>query len=94
MSFEFTASYYMTRKVADRIAEDEYFADFVDSCIARFQRQDWGNLSREDREANDRAYASGDDSILASYQGADGVRLWIMTEWDRSATTVLFPEEY
>ena len=47
-----------------------------------------------DREANDRAYASGDDSILASYHGADGVRLWIMTEWDRSATTVLFPEEY
>jgi hypothetical protein len=45
-----------------------------------------------DRRANDRAVRDG-DRVLSAYETAAG-RVWIITEWDRSATTLLLPEEY
>ena len=59
----------------------------------------WGDLNREDREANERATAHEDDPdqrdrVLSAYETRDGVRLWIITESDRSATTLLLPSEY
>ena len=59
----------------------------------------WGDLSREDREANERATAHEEDPdrrdrVLSAYETRDGVRLWIITESDRSATTLLLPSEY
>ena len=47
-------------------------------------------------QQNDNAVANGDDRILAAYKKKDGKawKIWIITEWDRSATTVLFPDEY
>lgn len=55
---------------------------------------DWGDLGPEDQEANDRAVAEG-NRILSSYQMPEGeARLWILTEWDRSVTTLLTPDEY
>ncbi len=59
----------------------------------------WGDLDGEDRAANDRAIAhEGDpdrqDRVLSSYQTRMGVKLWVITEWDRSVTTILLPDEY
>jgi hypothetical protein len=54
---------------------------------------DWGNLDPEDRAANDRALDVG-ERILSAYELADGTRIWIITEADRSSTCVLLPEEY
>ncbi len=60
--------------------------------INRHARGDWGNLSEEDRVANERALVEG-DRILSAYVLPQG-KVWIITEADRSATTVLLPEEY
>ena len=47
----------------------------------------------EDWAANDRALTDG-DRLLSSYLTDGGTKVWIITEWDRSITTVLLPEEY
>lgn len=53
----------------------------------------WGDLSDDDRKANDEALENN-DSILSSYKDSEGNKFWIFTEWDRSVTTILLPEEY
>jgi hypothetical protein len=54
---------------------------------------DWGDLDDFDRRQNDRAVHQG-LRLLSAYRTKRGVRLWVITEWDRSATTLLLPEEY
>jgi hypothetical protein len=54
---------------------------------------DWGDLSAEDQKENDYSVEHG-FRILSSYQTNAGNKLWIITEADRSATTLLLPEEY
>ena len=85
-----------TRGVANLMGEDNDFAAFVQRTFLRYLRADWGELCESDRRQNDRALAQGDDRIFASYEQADHPewKLWIITEWDGSATTVLFPDEY
>lgn len=63
------------------------------SGIRRHQAGDWGELGSEDRRANSAALAQG-TRLLSAYHGANGTRFWIITEADRSATTVLLPEDY
>jgi hypothetical protein len=59
----------------------------------------WGDLCAEDRRANEAAIAhEGDPArqqrVLSSYRTKAGAKLWVITEWDRSVTTILLPEEY
>ena len=54
---------------------------------------EWGDLDSEDSAANDQALEHG-DQLLSAYNTADRVLFWIITEWDRSVTTILLPEEY
>ena len=61
--------------------------------IKRHQAGDWGDVSGEDRAANDRALSEG-SRILSAYDATNGTRFWIITEADRSVTTVLLPEDY
>jgi hypothetical protein len=61
--------------------------------IKRHQAGDWGNLCDEDWQANDRALVQG-TRIVSAYNAANGTRFWIITEADRSVTTVLLPEDY
>ena len=63
------------------------------SLLDRHQSGDWGEVDAEDKAANDRAFRDGDMRILSSY-GQGGECLWIITEADRSVTTVLRPEDY
>ena len=86
----------MTRGVADRIEADSLFAAFVTESFSRYLGCDWGDLDKDDARANDQAVADGNDRILAAYkrEGFSEDKIWIITEWDRSATTVLFPSEY
>lgn len=64
----------------------------------RHAQQDWGDLSTDDKRANDRALTDG-SRILSAYHLPSGTKIWIITEaeddeGDRAATTVLLPEEY
>lgn len=86
----------MTRGVNDLIADNEAFAKHVADALARYRAQDWGDLGTEDSAMNDAALASGDDRIFARYNfpGDCERDIYIITEWDRSVTTLLFPSEY
>jgi hypothetical protein len=61
--------------------------------LARHAAGDWGELDPEDIRENGYSVAHG-FRLLSSYTTAAGERLWIITEADRSTTTVLLPEEY
>lgn len=52
-----------------------------------------GDVCKEDWKSNDEALKNG-LRLLSEYKLPDGRRIWIITEWDRSATTLLFPEDY
>lgn len=61
--------------------------------LRRHQSGDWGNVDEHDRSANEDALVSG-ERLLSVYHSEGGVKFWIITEADRSATTVLMPEDY
>lgn len=66
---------------------------FVFNCIQRHISLDWGNLEKEDKDANDAATMNG-DRILSAYDITPEGRIWIITDADRLHTTILFPHEY
>jgi hypothetical protein len=61
--------------------------------LRRHMSQDWGDLSDEDVRENDLSLREG-FRVLSAYRTVKGQRLWIITEADRSATTILLPDEY
>jgi hypothetical protein len=61
--------------------------------ISRHRKGDWGEIGNEDWNANNDAVEDG-ERVLSAYQLNDGTKLWVITEADRSATTILLPEEY
>ena len=63
------------------------------TALNRHADGDWGDLDDEDKRANDESLKRG-SRLLSSYQTTKGVKFWIITEWDRSATTILLPEDY
>jgi len=91
-----TGKFYVTAGVGGKMMYDEPFRHFCEESYQRYLRCDWGDLCAEDKAQNDSAVANGDDRILASYVHPEHPdwKLWIITEWDRSATTLLFPSEY
>ena len=60
--------------------------------LNQHQQGHWGDVGQEDWQENDRSVQAG-FRILSAYETGNG-RIWIITEADRSATTVLLPEEY
>ena len=61
--------------------------------VARHLAGDWGDLDPVDSAANDRALQLG-ERIISAYRLPNGDKIWIITEADRSATTILLPAEY
>jgi hypothetical protein len=61
--------------------------------LCRHHRGDWGNLDDEDKAENELSANRG-FRILSAYTLPTGEKIWIITEADRSATTLLLPEEY
>ena len=84
----------MTRGVSLRLGEDEAFAVYVRDSLIRHQQGDWGDLSHEDKQTNERVLAHGNLRFFSVYKHPIHPTIWIITEADRSATTVLFPEDY
>ena len=64
------------------------------SLLHRHVNGDDGDLSDGDKALNVEAIASGQDRVFSAYQLPSGDRLWVITEWDRSVTTILLPDEY
>jgi hypothetical protein len=69
--------------------------ELEDALIAlkRHHTGDWGDLCAEDKEANEIALQYG-GRLFSAYHDRKKVKFWIITEADRSATTVLLPSDY
>mgnify|MGYP002652373312 CR=1 FL=1 len=65
----------------------------VFDCLMRHAEGDWGDVCQEDWALNDEALEN-ESRLLSSYRTKEGVQFWIITEWDRSYTTILLPEDY
>jgi hypothetical protein len=68
----------------------------VAACLQRHASGDWGEVCKEDAAENERSLKEG-FRLLSAYrspQQPEGERFWIITEADRSVTTVLLPEDY
>jgi len=61
--------------------------------LLRHQHGDWGDLCADDCHENERSLRLG-NRLLSSYRTHAEAKLWVITEWDRSATTLLLPAEY
>lgn len=79
---------YMTPGVRDGIPPSE-----VLHALRRHARGDWGDVCDDDRRANDLALQEG-TRLLSAYHASRGTKFWIISEADRTKTTVLLPEEY
>ena len=84
----------MTKGIGAEMNRNADFAKFVvDSFYDRYRQNDWGDICHEDKQMNDSAVKNNDDRIFARYNNEHG-NIYIITEWDRSATTILFTHEY
>ena len=61
--------------------------------IKRHAAGDWGEVGREDKAENELSLREG-FRILSVYTIKSGVKIWVLTERDRSATAILLPEDY
>ena len=67
--------------------------DTVAEALSRHAKGDWGTVCKEDWDAND--FALGEfGRILSTYQAENQTVFWIITEWNRTATTILLPSDY
>ncbi len=65
----------------------------IQIALDRHRRHDWGDVCEEDRKRNDQALKTG-ERLLSVYKSGGGTKFWIITERDRSVTTVLLPSDY
>jgi hypothetical protein len=68
-------------------------ADDALAALNRHRLGDWGDVGPEDWQSNEDAL-NGGFRLLSVYRTPSGVKLWIITEADRSVTTLLLPEDY
>ena len=71
----------------------ERSGDDAATFLQRHLAGDWGGVPPEDAATNEIALTDG-DRVLSAYGPSGGGRVWVITEGDRSATTLLLPEDY
>lgn len=88
-----TSKFPLGRTVITRSALDRLTNEDVQAALTRHAAGDWGDLGPEDQQENELSLEKG-FRLLSAYYSQAGERFWVITEADRSATTVLFPEDY
>jgi len=78
----------ITRGVHSAIAADELL-----TALLRHAQGDWGDVCDENRYSNEQALVR-QSRLFSAYHASDKTKFWIITEHDRSCTTMLLPEEY
>ncbi len=81
-----------TRGIIEMLEMGKFTMDAMFHCLLRHLTGDWGNVPAEDAAENELAVTHG-LRVMSSYE-LEGVTIWIITEWDRSVTTILLPDEY
>lgn len=89
-----------TQRVSGDMFATPQFSIFCQHSLERHRNGDWGDIPEEDKESNENALNDG-DRIFSGYllpdelkETANGSKIWIITEHDRSVTTILYPHEY
>lgn len=77
-----------TSGVIDTIAAAD-----VAVALKRYHTGDWGDVPAADARANQRALKHK-ERLMGVYYDSNHTKFWIITEWDRSVTTILLPDEY
>ena len=83
----------VTAGVANLMGESIGFERFCIRSLVRHTKGDWGDLCEEDRRENESSLERG-FRLMSVYKSEHLPTIWIITEADRSVTTILFPEEY
>ncbi|BCS52628.1 hypothetical protein [Geobacter sp. SVR] len=83
----------VTRSVYTMMMENTEFATHIYKSLNRHVAGDWGEIRAEDKLTNETALMDG-ERLFSAYTREGLPPIWIVTEWDRSVTTVLFPDEY
>jgi hypothetical protein len=65
----------------------------IQDALNRHVSGDWGDVCKEDKQMNDEALTLG-NRVVSVYKSSEDVKYYIITEHDRSVTTVLLPSEY
>ena len=85
----------MTSNLQGRVQESnpEHWEEELKGLIDRHAAGDWGDLDDQDQGVNARALEQG-GRLFSAYNTSSGIRLYVITEADRSCTTALLPEDY
>lgn len=84
----------ITSGVYGKMMDSILFQRFVEESLIKYMKCDWGCLSKSDKKASNDAVKNG-NRIMGAYKDyIYDITIWIITEWDRSVTTILFPHEY
>ncbi len=85
----------MTTNLQGKVQEanPEHWEEELQELIRRHASGDWGDLDEEDKQENNLSLERG-FRIFSAYNTSSGMRVWIITEADRSVSTVLLPEDY
>lgn len=84
--------------INEHITTNSSFSQFALNSLIRHSSCDWGELCDDDKALNDQALKEG-SRLFSSYTIPPSVeipyqKIWIITEWNRKVTTILFPNEY
>ncbi|REJ86630.1 MAG: hypothetical protein DWQ34_27035 [Planctomycetota bacterium] len=74
-------------------AQETLHPEEIPVALDRHLAGDWGDVDEEERQENELSLREG-FRLLSVYHDRNGVKFWIITEADRSATTILLPEDY
>lgn len=88
-----TGNFYITAGVQHALKTTPGLSAEIQAHAASYCAGEWGDLGEHDKFLNDQAIETGADRILAKYNTSAG-DVYIITEIDRSATTILFTHEY
>ena len=88
-----TAKFQIGQMVATPNALAQLTQDDILHGLKRHQAGEWGDVDEHDRRENELSLQNG-SRLWSAYRAANGVKFWIITEANRSATTVLLPEGY
>jgi hypothetical protein len=86
-------SFPLGQTVITNNALDRLHSADVCAALGRHAQCDWGDLGAGDKAENELSLREG-FRLLSAYKDRQGTRFWIITEADRSVTTVLLPEDY
>lgn len=81
-------AFFVTASASEAISRED-----IQAAIYRHSIGHWGEVSNEDWQENERSLADG-SRLLSVYSDCKGVKFWVITEADRSATTLLLPDDY